>query len=64
MKTYEDNKLRSQKTEIAQWKNDKTKIDQESLQLYGLVKTANKKRMNQIGNLKELKCEKSLNINK
>ena len=40
MKTYEDNKLRSQKSEIAQWKNDKRKIDEESLQLYGLVKKA------------------------
>ena len=31
LKTYEDNKLRSQKSEIAQWKNDKRKIDEESL---------------------------------
>ena len=40
MKTYKGNKLRSQKSEISQWKNDKTKIDEESLQLYGLVKKA------------------------
>ena len=40
MKTYEDNKFRSQKSEIAQWKNDKRRIDEESLQLYGLVKKA------------------------
>ena len=40
MKTYEDNKPRSHKSEIAQWKNDKRKIDKESLQLNGLVKKA------------------------
>ena len=40
MKTYKDNKLRSQKSEIAKWRNDKRKIDGESLQLYGLVKKA------------------------
>ena len=40
MKTYEDDKLRSLKCEIAQWKNDKRKIDEESPQLYGLVKKA------------------------
>ena len=36
MKTYEDNK----KSEIAQWKSDKRKIDEESLQLHDLVKEA------------------------
>ena len=40
MKTYEDKKLRSQKSEIVQWKDDKKKSDEESLQLYGLVKKA------------------------
>ena len=40
MKTYEDNNFRSQKSEIAQWRNDKRKIDEESLQLYGVVKKA------------------------
>ena len=41
MKTYEDYKLRSQKMKLnAQWKNDKRKIDEESLQVYGLVKKA------------------------
>ena len=40
MKNYEDNKLRSRKSEIAQWENDKRKTDEESLQLYGLVKKA------------------------
>ena len=34
LKTYEDNKLRSQKSKIAQ------KIDEESLQLYGFIKKA------------------------
>ena len=28
------------KSETAQWKNDKPKIDEESLKLYGLVKKA------------------------
>ena len=40
MKTYEDNKLRSQKSEIGLWINDSRKIDEESLELYGLVKKA------------------------
>ena len=42
-------------------KNDKRKIDEESLQLH-LRKT--KKRMNQISNFEELECEKFLNISK
>ena len=40
LKTYDGNKPRSQKSEIAQWKNDERKIGKESLQLYGLVKKA------------------------
>ena len=40
MKTDEDNKLRSQQNGIAQWKNDKRKIDEGSLQVNGLVKKA------------------------
>ena len=40
MNTYEDNKPRSQQSEIVQWKNDKKKSDEESLQLCGLVKKA------------------------
>ena len=63
MKTYEYNKSRSQKREIAQWKNDKRKIDEETLQLYGLVKKATEKLMNQISNFEILECEKSWNIN-
>ena len=47
------------KSEIAQRKNSKRKIDEKSLQLYCLVE----KLMNQISNFKELECEKSLNIN-
>ena len=62
MRTYEDNKNRSQKNEIAQWKKYKRKIDEENLQWYGLVKEAAKKLMNQIVNFDELECEKSLNI--
>ena len=63
MKTYEYNKSRSQKSEIAQWKNDKRKIDEETLQLFGLVKKATEKLMNQINNFEILECEKSWNIN-
>ena len=46
-------------------KNDekKKKNYEENLQLYGFVKKTRKKLMNQIGNFKELKCEKSLNRN-
>ena len=46
-------------------KNDEKKIKnyEENLQLYGFVKKTRKKLMNQIGNFKELKCEKSLNRN-
>ena len=40
MKAYEDNKIRWHKCEITQWKSDKRKIDEENLQLYGLVKKA------------------------
>ena len=64
METYEDNKIRSQKCEIVQCKNDKITIDEESLQLHGLVKKATEKLINQISNFEELECEKSLNINK
>ena len=63
MKTYEYNKSSSQKSEIAQWKNDKRKIDEETLQLYGLVKKATEKLMNQINNFEILEFEKSWNIN-
>ena len=63
MKTYEYNKSRSQKSEIAQWKNDKRKIDEETLQLFGLVKKATEKLMNQINNFEILEFEKSWNIN-
>ena len=38
------------------------KIDEESLQLYGLVEKATEKPMNQISNFEELECEKSLNV--
>ena len=46
MKTYEDqfkNKISSQKSEIAQWKHDKRKTDEKSLQLCGMGKKATKK---------------------
>ena len=64
MKTYEDNKIRSQKCEMVQWKNDKRKTDEKSLQLHGLVKKATEKLINQISNFEELEFQKSLNINK
>ena len=41
-------------------KNDERKIDEESPQLYGLVKKATKRLMSQISNFEEQKCEKSL----
>ena len=40
MKTYEDRKLKSQKSGISQQKNDKRNIEQEILQLHGKVKKA------------------------
>ena len=43
-------------------KNDKRKIDEESLQLH--LRKATKKCMNQISNFEELECEKFLNISK
>ena len=52
LKTYEDNKSSYYKSETAQWKNDKRKIDEERLQLYVLVKR-NRKLMNQVSNFKE-----------
>ena len=52
-KTYNDNKITSQKCEIAQWKNDKRKIDEESLQLYGLVEKATERLMNQIRSFRD-----------
>ena len=64
MKTYERHEIKSQKIEIAQWKNDKQKIDEESLKLYCLVKKSKRKPINLICNFDELKWEKSLNINK
>ena len=59
----EDNKIRLQKSEIAQWKNTKRKIDEKNLQLYGLVEKGTEKLMNQISILEELECEKYLNMN-
>ena len=52
-KTYNDNKITSQKCEIAQWKNDKRKIDEESLQLYVLVEKATERLMNQIRSFRD-----------
>ena len=43
-------------------KTDKRKIDEESLKLYGLVKKATEKLMNQISNFEKLEREKSLNM--
>ena len=44
-------------------KNNKRKLDEETLQLYGVVEKAKEKLMYQIINFEELECEKSLNIN-
>ena len=52
-KTYENNKIRSQKNKIDQPENDTRKIDDEYLQLYGLVKKATEKLDNQISNFRE-----------
>ena len=52
-KTYENNKIRSQKNKIDQPENDTRKIDDEHLQLYGLVKKATEKLDNQISNFRE-----------
>ena len=38
------------------------KIDEEILQLYGLVEKATQKLLNQISNYEELECDKSLII--
>ena len=58
MKTYEDNKIISQRIEISQWKkNDKRKIAEESLERYGLVKKATEKLMNQINSFEELESK-------
>ena len=64
MKTYKDWKISSQKGEIGQWNNDIRKINEESWQLYGIVKKAAEERMNKISNFEELECEKTLNTNK
>ena len=53
MKTYEDNKIRSKKSEIDQPENDARKVDEECVQLYGLVKNATEKLDNKISNLEE-----------
>ena len=52
MKIYEDNKIRLQRYETAPLKNDKRKIDRESLQLHGLVKKAAEKLVNKLVTLK------------
>ena len=64
MKIYEDNKIRLQRYETAPLKNDKRKIDRESLQLHSLIKKAAEKLVNKISNFEELDCQKFLNINK
>ena len=51
------------KVRLLNEKNSKKKIDEESLQLYGLVEKAAEKLMNQTSNFEELECEKSLDIN-
>ena len=52
-KTYENNKIRSRKNKIDQPENDTRKIDDDCVQLYGLVKKATEKLDNQISNFRE-----------
>ena len=52
-KTYEDSKIRSQKGKIDQPEHDTRKINEESLQCYGLIKKATEKLENQISNFEE-----------
>ena len=56
---YKDNQIKSQKLEIAQLKDGIRKIDEDCLQLYGLVKKTDKLE-NQMSNFAELEHEKSL----
>ena len=51
---YKDNQIKSQKLEIAQLKDDIRKIDEDCLQLYGLVKKATDKLDNQMSHFAEL----------
>ena len=44
-------------------KNNKRELDEETLQLYGVVEKETEKLMYQTSNFEELECEKSLNIN-
>ena len=57
---FRDNQIKSQKLEIAQLKDDIRKIDEDCLQLYGLVKKTTDKLENQMSNSAELDHEKSL----
>ena len=57
---YKDNQIKSQKLEIAQLKDDIRKIDEDCLQLHGLVKKTTDKLENQMSNFAELEHEKSL----
>ena len=45
MKICEDNKVRPQKNETPQWKNNKRKIDKENLKLYALIGKATEKKL-------------------
>ena len=56
---YKDNQIKSQKLEIAQLKDGIRKIDEDCLQLYGLVKKTDKLE-NQMSHFAELEHEKSL----
>ena len=50
------------KVKLLNEKNNKRKIDEEILQLYGLVEKATEKLMNQISNFEELEFDKSVKI--
>ena len=53
----------SKKVRLPNETNNRRKIDEKSLQLYGLVEKETEKIMNQTSNFEELECEKPLNIN-
>ena len=57
---YKDNQIKSQKLEIAQLKDDFRKINEDCLQLYGLLKKKTDKLENQMSNFAELEHDRSL----
>ena len=62
-KSLKITKSSHKKVRLLNEKNNKRKIDEKNLQLYGRVKKATEKLMNQVSNFEKLECDKSLNIN-